>query len=212
MYLLDTDVLSNLLKRAPSITLIAKLAAVPAEWQFTSSITLGELLYGARRRGPQADDLLDRIETRLLPELPVLPFDASAARRYGEVRSELERRGGMEELRLFVVYVLATQDERMRRRFAEELHRQVPGPGGDTMNYVEELIQRGVQKGEQKGRLLGQIGTIENLLRAGATWSLIESATGIDQAALRALKERLEAASTASDEAETPSNGTEETE
>ena len=69
-----------------------------------------------------------------------------------------------------------------------------------------------VQKGEQKGRLLGQIGTIENLLRAGATWSLIESATGIDQAALRALKERLEAASTASDEAETPSNGTEETE
>ena len=126
--------------------------------------------------------------------------------------AELERRGGMEELRLFVVYVLATQDERMRRRFAEELHRQVPGPGGDTMNYVEELIQRGVQKGEQKGRLLGQIGTIENLLRAGATWSLIESATGIDQAALRALKERLEAASTASDEAETPSNGTEETE
>ena len=93
MYLLDTDVLSNLLKRAPSITLIAKLAAVPAEWQFTSSITLGELLYGARRRGPQADDLLDRIETRLLPELPVLPFDASAARRYGEVRTELERRG-----------------------------------------------------------------------------------------------------------------------
>ena len=84
MYLLDTDVLSNLLKRAPSITLIAKLAAVPAEWQFTSSITLGELLYGARRRGPQADDLLDRIETRLLPELPVLPFDASAARRYGK--------------------------------------------------------------------------------------------------------------------------------
>ena len=93
MYLLDTNVLSNLLKRAPSITLIAKLAAVPAEWQFTSSITLGELLYGARRRGPQADDLLDRIETRLLPELPVLPFDASAARRYGEVRTELERRG-----------------------------------------------------------------------------------------------------------------------
>ena len=43
--------------------------------------------------GPQADDLLDRIETRLLPELPVLPFDASAARRYGEVRAELERRG-----------------------------------------------------------------------------------------------------------------------
>ena len=93
MYLLDTDVLSNLLKRSPSMSLITKLAAVPAESQFTSSITLGEVLDGARRRGPQADDLLTQIETRLLPELPVLPFDTTAARRYGEVRTELERRG-----------------------------------------------------------------------------------------------------------------------
>ena len=43
MYLLDTDVLSNLLKRAPSIALIAKLAAVPAEWQFTSSNHAGRV-------------------------------------------------------------------------------------------------------------------------------------------------------------------------
>ena len=93
MYLLDTDVLSNLLKRSPSMSLITKLAAVPAESQFTSSITLGEVLDGARRRGPQADDLLTQIETRLLPELPVIPFDTTAARRYGEVRTELERRG-----------------------------------------------------------------------------------------------------------------------
>ena len=93
MYLLDTDVLSNLLKRAPSMALITKLATVPAEAQFTSSITLGELLYGARRRGPLADHLLAQIETRLLSELPVLPFDAAAARRYGEVRSVLEQRG-----------------------------------------------------------------------------------------------------------------------
>ncbi len=93
MYLLDTDVLSNLLKRSPSMTLIRKLAALPADRQFTSSITLGELIYGARRRGPQADALLSRIETRLLPELPILPFDTLAARRYGEVRAELERRG-----------------------------------------------------------------------------------------------------------------------
>ena len=93
MYLLDTDVLSNLLKRSPSIDLIVKLAAVPAERQFTSSITLGELIYGARRRGSLAHDYLRRIETRLLPDLPVLPFDSAAAWRYGAVRTELERRG-----------------------------------------------------------------------------------------------------------------------
>jgi|FLYL01.1.fsa_nt_gi predicted nucleic acid-binding protein len=93
MYLLDTDVLSNLLRRAPSTALIAKLAAVPPEQQFTSSITWGELIYGAYRLGPQVDVLLDRIEATLLPNLPVLPFDVAGARRYGELRAELEQRG-----------------------------------------------------------------------------------------------------------------------
>ena len=90
MYLLDTDILSNLVKRSPSAALIAKLAAVPPEQQFTSSITLGELLYSAYRLAPHSAALLRQIETRLIPNLPVLPFDASAARRYGEVRAWLE--------------------------------------------------------------------------------------------------------------------------
>jgi tRNA(fMet)-specific endonuclease VapC len=106
MYLLDTDILSNLLKRAPSTALIAKLAAVPPEQQFTSSITLGELIFGAYRLGPQASVLLDRIEATLLPNLPVLPFDLPAARQYGEVRADLERQGtpiGDADLRIAAV-------------------------------------------------------------------------------------------------------------
>ena len=39
--------------------------------------------------------------------------------------------------------------------------------------------------------------TIESLLRAGAPWPLIQSATGIDEAGLRALKQRLTASSAA---------------
>lgn len=93
MYLLDTDILSNLLKRAPSTTLIAKLASMPIEQQFTSSITLGELVYGAYRLRTRASALLEQLEKTLLPNLPVLPFDAAAARQYGEVRAELERHG-----------------------------------------------------------------------------------------------------------------------
>ena len=49
MYLLDTDILSNLVKRTPATALIAKLASVPQEAQFTSSITLAEMIYGAYR-------------------------------------------------------------------------------------------------------------------------------------------------------------------
>lgn len=93
MYLLDTDVLSNLLRRVPSPTLLAKLASVPPQQQFTSSITLGELIYGAHRLQERTVALLQRLEESLLPNLPVLPFDASAARRYGEARADLERRG-----------------------------------------------------------------------------------------------------------------------
>ena len=93
MYLLDTDILSNLLKRAPSPTLISKLASIPAEYLFTSSVTLGELVYGAYRLGPRGLALLGQIDRLLLPGRPVLPFDATAARHYGESRAELERRG-----------------------------------------------------------------------------------------------------------------------
>ena len=92
MYLLDTDILSNLMKRAPASALVARLARVPPEDQFTSSVTLGELRYGAHRSSRTAA-LLERIEETLLPELPILPFDTAAARRYGELRAELERRG-----------------------------------------------------------------------------------------------------------------------
>ena len=92
MYLLDTDILTNLMKRAPASALVARLARVPPEDQVTSSVTLGELLYGGHRSSRTAA-LLERIEETLLPELPILPFDAAAARRYGVFRAELERRG-----------------------------------------------------------------------------------------------------------------------
>ncbi len=90
MYLLDTDILSNLMRRAPSTALIAKLASVPVEEQCTSSITLGELVYGALWLG--SPSLLECLETTLLSNLPVLSFDTASARHYGAVRAELERR------------------------------------------------------------------------------------------------------------------------
>ena len=89
MYLLDTDVLSNLMKRAPASALVARLVRGPPEDQFTSSVTLGKLLYGVQRSS-RAVVLLEGIEETLLAELPILPFDAAAARRYGEIRAEID--------------------------------------------------------------------------------------------------------------------------
>ena len=92
MYLLDTDILSNLMRRVPESSLVSRLARVPPEEQFTSSVTLGELIYGALR-SDRATLLLERIEAVLPVELLVLPFDAVSARRYGEIRAGLERGG-----------------------------------------------------------------------------------------------------------------------
>ena len=91
MYLLDTDILSNLMKRKPSVRLQARVASVPAEAQFSSSITLGELMFGAKKKG--SSRLVREVEDRVASYLPMLPFDAAAARRYGDIRAELERRG-----------------------------------------------------------------------------------------------------------------------
>ena len=92
LYLLDTDILSNLMKRSPSPPLMAKIASVPPQRQHTSSITLGELIYGANRlrRGPSK--LLSQID-EIVANLSVLPFDAVAAKLYGEVRAQLESQG-----------------------------------------------------------------------------------------------------------------------
>ena len=50
MYLFNTDVLSNLMKLSPSHDLLMMVDPVLVGGQFTSSITLGELVYGSNRR------------------------------------------------------------------------------------------------------------------------------------------------------------------
>ena len=93
MFLLDTDILSNLIKRSPSLVLIAKLASIPGEQLFTSSITLGEMVYGAYLIEVRTQLLLTRIEQVLLYSRAILPFDDDAAQSYGPLRAGLERLG-----------------------------------------------------------------------------------------------------------------------
>ena len=115
---------------------------------------------------------------------------------------ELYRAMGFDEVTKHVEYVLATQPDEYRSVFVDALRRNVPGRGGDVMNYVEQLIERGRregrqeghQKGRQEGKLEGQIRTIEGFLERDFPWSSIEAATGIDEAAFRKFKRQLDAA------------------
>ncbi len=127
MYLFDTDTLSNLLKRTPAARLLAKLATVPASQRCISAITVGELVYGAARRGEQGIQLRERIERDVIEKLQILSFDEVAAREYGTLRADLERRGqplADADLRIAAIAlvngsILVTGNERHFRRIAE---------------------------------------------------------------------------------------------
>jgi tRNA(fMet)-specific endonuclease VapC len=91
MYCFDTDTLSAVLKRDPPLALIRRLAQVAPALQFTTTITLGELLYGAARRG--SPKLTRRVREVVALATTVLSFDERAAEVYGPLRAELERAG-----------------------------------------------------------------------------------------------------------------------
>ena len=92
MYLFDTDILSQVLKSSPLPSLIARLAVVPSEQQFTSAITVGEMVYGAYR-SPRREHFLQQLEERVWPNVRVLSFNRSAGETYGRLRAELEQAG-----------------------------------------------------------------------------------------------------------------------
>jgi len=120
-YLLDTDIVSVTMRPRPNLGVVRRVATIPDAEQFISAVTLGELIFGATRRNRA--DLLERI--RLLIELvPVVPFDALVAYRYGSLKAELEQAGtplAEPDLRIAATalvhnLVLVTGNERHFRR------------------------------------------------------------------------------------------------
>ena len=55
------------------------------------------------------------------------------------------------------------------------------------MNYVEELLEQGRQEGRRE-----VVRMIEGFVAQDTPWSAIEEATGIDEAAFRRLRQRLD--------------------
>ncbi|WP_378148367.1 type II toxin-antitoxin system VapC family toxin [Cnuibacter sp. UC19_7] len=95
MIVLDTNVLSEVVRDAPSPAVLEWMRSVD-ETTAVTSVSIAELSYGIRRlpRGARRDGLIDAVETALArhPAL-VLDFDERAARTYGFLRSEREAIG-----------------------------------------------------------------------------------------------------------------------
>lgn len=90
-YLLDTNVLSEIIKKRPSEGVRARLDALEGE-AFTSAICVMELRFGAARHR-ERDKLWQRIADQLLSRVTILPITAEVAVRAGEILAALEKRG-----------------------------------------------------------------------------------------------------------------------
>ncbi len=92
MYLLDTNVLSEVLRKRPHLRLIERLGKIPRSSQFTSCICVLELRYGSRRR--QDHELFwERIRAQLLSRVTVLGLSEKGALTAGDLLASLDRRG-----------------------------------------------------------------------------------------------------------------------
>jgi tRNA(fMet)-specific endonuclease VapC len=94
IYLLDTNIISEPLAAKPNPSVMEKIRAHGTDLAITS-VTWQELLYGmlllpaGHRREQIKDYLIDRVG----PSLPILGFDAAAARWQAEQRARLRSMG-----------------------------------------------------------------------------------------------------------------------
>jgi tRNA(fMet)-specific endonuclease VapC len=91
-YLLDTNVLSEVIKKRPEPTVMARLREIAPGSVFTSVVCVTELRYGARRR-PGAEALWERIAHEVLGRVGVLPLGEREALRAGDLLADLEAAG-----------------------------------------------------------------------------------------------------------------------
>lgn len=107
MIVCDTNVLSELLRTAPDPAVLAWAQAHKRE-ATTTSITLGELHYGALRlpQGRRRDQLLRDVQAIDATISQLLPFDRDAAHHYADLRAAREaggRRVGNEDVMIAAI-------------------------------------------------------------------------------------------------------------
>lgn len=97
MILLDTNVISELLRVAPDARVLAWLDAQPIETLYLSAITVAELRVGIARmpEGKNRNRLRDRIETEVLPRFSgrVLAFDLATTQPYADLMARARAAG-----------------------------------------------------------------------------------------------------------------------
>ena len=97
MILLDTNIVSELMRPAPSHAVMSWLAAQPAASLFISAVTEAELRYGVMLlpEGRKRAELVSAIEAMLAEDFAgrILPFDSAAAMAFADISSSRRQAG-----------------------------------------------------------------------------------------------------------------------
>lgn len=79
MYLFDTDAIGQVIRRSSSIPFIRRLASIDIEIQTTTTITVGELVYGAFKNS-RPEYFIEKLKRLVWPNIQVLPFCEETAK------------------------------------------------------------------------------------------------------------------------------------
>lgn len=100
MYLLDTNILSELIKKRPNQRLVTRLRSKGSEELFTSTICVLELRFGGALR-PDFEAFWTKIEQEIISRVTVVPFGHEEAIVAGDILSDLKKEGrniGLEDV------------------------------------------------------------------------------------------------------------------
>ncbi|MFZ4663804.1 MAG: Rpn family recombination-promoting nuclease/putative transposase, partial [Caldilineaceae bacterium] len=104
-----------------------------------------------------------------------------------QLLAQLPETGGINYVRVFVRYLTATQEEKTVEAFAAAVEQHTEKKGRKIMTFAQQLFQEGKLVGE----IRAQIEIVEKLLRAGISWTTIETATEIGPTRFAELQQEL---------------------
>ena len=92
MYLLDTNILSELVKKEPNHNLLQHLQSNPSQSLFTSCICVMELRFGSALR-KDFESFWLTIDKEIISRINVMPFGPEEALIAGDILAYLQKRG-----------------------------------------------------------------------------------------------------------------------
>jgi len=110
MYLLDTNILSELIKKQPNPHIISRLRSKPVHSLFTSCVCVSELRYGSSLR-EDFEEFWSKINEEIFSRINIVPLGQKEAVLAGDILAQLretEENIGMDDI-LVAACALANQ-------------------------------------------------------------------------------------------------------